>query len=426
MQTAPSPHRPAALGFIFATLLADSIALGIVIPVVPTLIAEFGGGSDADGARTFGIFVGVGALVQFFAAPLLGVLSDRFGRRPVLLVSLVGLALDYVVLALAPTLAWLFVGRVLSAITSATWAVGFAYIADIAKPEQRAQAFGRAAAGFGLGFIIGPALGGVLGEYGARLPFWVAAALTIANAAFGWLVLPESLAAERRARFSLRRANPVGALAFLRRERSLVGLAFARFLRGIAHDVQPVIFVLYTTHRYGLSKTEVGLVLFAIGILGTAVSALLVQPMVRLYGERGTLLFGLACGGIAFLGFGFAPSALWFCAFIPLEALWWLDGAAMQALLTRRVSASAQGELQGALSAVQSVASLIAPPLFAFIYAFSIEPVRSVQVPGSAFYLAGVLMLASMLAVWLATRGPVPPRASDSLRAEPLEEAPAR
>ncbi len=404
--------RPAALGFIFATLLADSIALGIVIPVVPTLVAEFGGGSDADGARTFGLFVGVGALVQFFSAPLLGVLSDRYGRRPVLLLSLVGLALDYVVMALAPTLAWLFVGRVLSAITSATWAVGFAYIADTAKPEQRAQAFGRAAAGFGLGFIIGPALGGVLGEYGARLPFWVAAVLTLANALYGFLVLPESLAPGRRAAFSLRRANPIGALDFLRREPGLIGLAFARFLRGVAHDVQPVIFVLYTTHRYAWTKSEVGLVLFAIGLLGTAVSALLVQPIVRSIGERNTLLLGLACGGIAFLGFGFAPSPLWFYAFIPFEALWWVDGAAMQALLTRRVSASAQGELQGALSAVQSIASLIAPPLFAFTYAFFIEPERADPIPGSAFYLAGVLMLAGMVAAWLATRGPAEPTAT--------------
>jgi DHA1 family tetracycline resistance protein-like MFS transporter len=363
--------------------------------------------------------------VQFFSAPVLGVLSDRYGRRPVLLLSLVSLALDYVVLALAPTLAWLFVGRVLSAITSATWAVGFAYIADVAKPEQRAQAFGRAAAGFGLGFIIGPALGGVLGEYGARLPFWVAAGLTLANALYGFLVLPESLAPERRSPFSLRRANPIGALAFLRREPALIGLAFARFLRGIAHDVQPVIFVLYTTYRYGFSKTEVGFVLFAIGILGTAVSALLVQPLVRAIGERGTLLLGLTCGGIAFLGFGFAPSAWWFCAFIPFEALWWVDGAAMQALLTRRVSASAQGELQGALAAVQSIAGLIAPPLFAFTYAFFIEPARAQPIPGAAWYLAGALMLAGMVAAWLATRGPAPPPPA-SLRVEALEEARAR
>ena len=350
--------------------------------------------------------------MQFFSAPVLGVLSDRFGRRPVLLFSLVGLALDYVVMALAPTLAWLFVGRVLSAITSATWAVGFAYIADVAKPEQRAQAFGRAAAAFGLGFIIGPALGGMLGEYGPRLPFWVASGLTIANALYGFLVLPESLAPERRSAFSLRRANPIGALDFLRREPALIGLAFARFLRGVAHDVQPVIFVLYTTYRYGWTKTEVGLALFAIGILGTAVSALLVQPIVRAIGERGTLLFGLACGGLAFLGFGFAPSALWFCAFIPLEALWWLDGAAMQALLTRRVSPSAQGELQGALSAVQSIASLIAPPLFAFTYAFFIEPGRADPIPGAAWYLAGALMLSGMVVAWLATRGPAEPAAA--------------
>jgi DHA1 family tetracycline resistance protein-like MFS transporter len=395
-----------------ATLLADSVALGIVIPVLPTLVAQLGGGSDADAARTFGLFVGIGAVVQFFAAPILGVLSDRFGRRPVLLISLVGLSVDYVVMALAPTLAWLFIGRVLSAVTSATWSTAFAYVADVAAPEERAKAFGRAAAGFGLGFIVGPALGGTLGSLAPRLPFWVAAALTLANALYGWLVLPESLPAGRRAPFSLRRANPVGALAFLRRERSLVGLAFARFLRGIAHDVQPVILVLYTTHRYAWTSAEVGILLFVVGLAGTAVSAGLVQPIVGALGERGTLLLGLASGGVAFLGFGFAPTPLWIYAFVPFEALWWVDGAAMQALLTRRVSPSSQGELQGALSAVQSVASLIAPPLFSLTYAHFIEPGRAVPVPGSAFYLAGALMLAGMLTAWRATRGPVAPAAS--------------
>lgn len=398
--------RSAALGFIFATLLIDSIALGVIIPVAPRLVAELGGGSDADGARTFGWFVTVGALVQFFAAPILGVLSDRVGRRPVLLVSLVGLALDYVALALAPTLGWLFVGRVVSAITAATWATAFAYIADVAAPEERAKAFGRAASGFGLGFVLGPALGGWLGDIAPRLPFWVAAGLTLANFAFGWFVLPESLPKRRRAAFSLARANPVGALRMLRRERSLVGLTAARFLRGIAHDVQPVIFVLYTVHRYGWTGREVGTLLFVIGIAGTAVSAGLVQPIVRVLGERGTLLLGLTSGAIAFAGFGFAPSPAWLYAFVPFEALWWVDGAAMQALLTRRVPESAQGELQGALAAVQSISSLIAPPLFALTYAHFIEPGRALQVPGSAFYLAGGLMFASMLTAWRVTRGP--------------------
>jgi len=401
-----APPRRAALAFVFATLLVDSIALGIVIPVAPRLVAELGGGGDADGARTYGWFITVGALVQFFAAPLLGVLSDRVGRRPVLLVSLLGLAVDYVALALAPTLGWLFAGRVVSAITAATWAAAFAYIADVAPPEARAKAFGRAASGFGLGFVLGPALGGWLGDVAPRLPFWVAAALTLANAGFGWLALPESLPRERRSTFSLARANPLGALALLRRQRPLVGLACSRFLRGIAHDVQPVVFVLYATHRYGWTGREVGALLFVIGLAGTAVSAGLVAPLVARLGERGTLLLGLASGAIAFAGFGFAPTPLWLYAFVPFEALWWVDGAAMQALLTRRVDASAQGELQGALSALQSVASLIAPPLFALTYAHFIEPGRAAPVPGAAFYLAGALMFASCALAWAVTRSP--------------------
>lgn len=398
--------RGAALGFIFATLLVDSIALGIVIPVAPRLVAELGGGSAADGARTFGWFVTIGAVVQFFAAPVLGVLSDRLGRRPVLLVSLLGLGADYVVLALAPTLGWLFVGRVISAVTAATWAAAFAYIADVAPPEERAKAFGRAASGFGLGFVLGPALGGMLGDVAPRLPFWVAAGLTLANALFGWLVLPESLAIESRSPFSLARANPIGALRLLRLERSLVGLTGSRFLRGIAHDVQPVIFVLYAMNRFGWTGHEVGLLLFVVGLAGTTVSAGLVQPIVRALGERGTLLLGLTSGAIAFVGFGYAPSPRWMYAFVPFEALWWVDGAAMQALLTRRVDESAQGELQGALAAVQSISSLIAPPLFALTYAHFIEPGRAVPIPGAAFYLAGALMFASMLLAWQVTREP--------------------
>lgn len=398
-----SPQR--ALFFIFAALLLDSIALGIVIPVAPRLVAELGGGDDAAGARTYGWFVEVGALVQFFAAPFLGVLSDRFGRRPILLASLAGLALDYVVLALAPSLGWLFAGRIVSAVTSATWVTAFAYIADVAAPEVRAVAFGRAASGFGLGFVLGPALGGWLGDVSPRLPFWVAAAVTLANAGFGLLALPESLPRERRVGFSLARANPIGALRLLRRARGLLGLAGSRFLRGVAHDVQPVVLVLYAVHRYGWTGREVGTLLFAIGLAGTAVSAGLVRPVVRQLGERGTLLLGLASGAVAFTGFGFAPSPLWLYAFVPFEALWWVDGAAMQALLTRRVDASSQGELQGALAAVQSLAGLVAPPLFAFTFAYWIEPARAVQVPGAAFYLAGALMFASCALAWRVTQG---------------------
>jgi len=400
------PRSRAALGFIFATLLLDSIAFGMVIPVVPRLVAELGGGTDADGARTYGLFVTVGALVQFFSAPILGVLSDRFGRRPVLLVSLLGLALDYVVLALAPTLGWLFVGRVISAVTASTWATAFAYLADVTPPSERAKAFGRAASGFGLGFVLGPALGGVLGDVSPRLPFWIAAGLTLVTAAFGWLVLPESLVPEKRSPFSLARANPIGALRLLARKRELIGLATARFLRGVAHDVQPVVFVLYTSHRYGWTSKEVGILMFVLGMTGTAVSAGLVQPLVRALGDRGALVLALTSGAIAFTGFGFAPSPAWLYAFVPFQALWWVDGAVMQSLLTRRVDESAQGELQGALSAVQSVASLLAPPLFALTFAHFIEPSRDVQAPGAAFYLAGALMLASAFTAWHVTRGP--------------------
>jgi multidrug resistance protein len=266
-----STHRKAALAFIFVTVILDVLALGIVIPVLPRLIEQFEGGNTARAAEVVGLFATVWAAMQFFSAPVLGALSDRFGRRPVILLSCLGLGLDYLLMAVAPTLAWLFVGRVLSGVFAAGYATASAYIADVTPPDKRAAAFGIVGAAWGFGFVAGPAMGGILGDVDPRLPFWIAAALTLANAAYGLIVLPESLPRERRVAFAWKRANPLGALKLLRAHRELLGLASVSFLYWLAHQVLSGVFVLYVGYRYGWSTQTIGLTLAGVGICNVIV-----------------------------------------------------------------------------------------------------------------------------------------------------------
>src|SRR5262245_65236885 len=264
------------------------------------------GGDTARAAEIFGLFGTVWALMQFIFSPLLGALSDRFGRRPVILLSCLGLGLDYILMALAPTLWWLFVGRVISGITAASFATAGAYIADVTPPEKRAASFGMIGAAWGLGFIMGPALGGLLGVVNPRLPFWVAAGLTLLNALYGLFVLPESLAPENRKGFSLRRANPVGSLVLLRSHPELLGLSSVNFTYMLAHQVLPSVFVLYTSFRYGWSERATGLSLAFIGVFNIIVQAGLVKRIVARFGERRALLAGLLCGGAGSAIYGLA------------------------------------------------------------------------------------------------------------------------
>src|SRR5438094_7457884 len=253
------PVRSGAAAFIFVTILLDMLALGLIIPVLPKLVESFVDNNTATAARIFGLFGTAWALMQFLFSPILGALSDRFGRRPVVLLSNFGLALDYVLMALAPSLSWLFVGRLISGITSASISTAFAYIADITAPEQRAAVFGKIGVAFGAGFILGPALGGLLGDIDPRLPFWLAAALSFANALYGVLILPESLPKERRSPWRWKSANPVGVLRLLASDRVLAGLSLANFFAQLAHVVLPSVFVLYATYRYGWAAQTVGL-----------------------------------------------------------------------------------------------------------------------------------------------------------------------
>ena len=397
-----SSGRGAAVAFIFITILLDMLALGLIMPILPTLVESFVDNDTARAARIFGVFGTAWALMQFLFSPILGSLSDRFGRRPVVLLSNFGLGLDYVLMALAPSLIWLFIGRVISGITSASISTAFAYIADITPAERRAAVFGKVGAAFGAGFIVGPAVGGLLGDVDPRLPFWVAAGLSFANTMYGLLILPESLARDRRSPFRWRSANPIGALRLLRADRILAGLSISNFFAQLAHAVLPSIFVLYATYRYGWDSKTVGVTLAMVGICAMVVQGAGIGPIVRIFGERRALLLALACGAAGFFIFAIAPTGPLSWLGIPVMSLWGVSGAAIQSLMTKRVDADRQGQLQGATSSVQSVSQLLGPFVFTLTFAYFIGPQAPVHLPGAPFLLASVLVLLA-LAVAAAT-----------------------
>ena len=397
-------RRGAAMSFIFVTVALDMLALGVIIPVWPTLVKSFTGANDSAAALAIGVMSVLFAATQFFAAPVLGVLSDRFGRRRVILLSNLGTALDYVIMALAPTIAWLYFGRALSGVMSASIPTAYAYIADTTPPEKRAGAYGLISAAFGLGFVVGPALGGWLGGFDPRLPFWVAAALGAANFLYGLVVLPESLPAEkRRVRFEWQRANPLGSLRLLRSHRELFGIATVAFIGYIAHEVYPTVYVLYGQHRYGWNTATLGVGLAIVGISSVVVSVLLSQRAVDALGARNALLSGLFFGGLGFWMFG-SPSTLLFWIAIPINALWGIAGSAEQVFMTARVRADEQGELQGALGALRSVAMIGAPMIFAGIFAYFVRGgPGDIELPAAPWYLAAVLLFASIPVAWIVT-----------------------
>jgi DHA1 family tetracycline resistance protein-like MFS transporter len=392
-----SQVRGAAVAFIFVTILLDTLALGVVIPVLPKLIESFVNNDTANAARIFGLFGTAWALMQFFFSPILGGLSDRFGRRPVVLLSNFGLALDYVLMALAPSLTWLFVGRVISGITSASISTAFAYITDVTPAEKRAAVFGKIGAAFGAGFILGPALGGLLGGMDPRLPFWVAAGLSFANTFYGLLILPESLPRNRRSPFRWKSANPLGSLHLLRSNGVLAGLSVVNFFAQLAHVVLPSTFVLYATYRYGWDAQTVGLTLAMVGICAMAVQGLGIGPIVKRLGERRALLLGLGCGAVGFLIFAVAPTGPLSWLGIPVMALWGVAGAAIQALMTQLVRPDQQGQLQGATSSVQSASQLVGPFLFTLTFAYFIGPLAPLKLPGAPFFLASALLLLALV-----------------------------
>ncbi|MGA7073204.1 TCR/Tet family MFS transporter [Bradyrhizobium sp.] len=394
---AAAPARGAAVAFIFVTILLDMLALGLIMPILPKLVESFVDNDTARAARIFGAFGTAWALMQFFFSPILGSLSDRFGRRPVVLLSNFGLGLDYVLMAVAPSLIWLFVGRVISGITSASVSTAFAYIADITPAEKRAAVFGKVGAAFGAGFIIGPAIGGLLGDADPRLPFWVAAGLSFANTIYGLLILPESLPRDRRAPFRWKSANPIGALNLLRSKRILAGLSLVNFFTQLAHAVLPSTFVLYATYRYGWDSKTVGVTLAMVGICAMLVQGAGIGPIIRFFGERLALVLGLVCGAAGFLIFAVAPTGPLSWLGIPVMSLWGVSGAAIQSLMTKEVAADQQGQLQGASSSVQSVSQLLGPFLFTLTFAYFIGAQAPMQLPGAPFFLASALVVLAVV-----------------------------
>lgn len=398
-QAAPAPRgRQAAFGFIFALSVINAISFGIMIPVVPKLIKEFAGGDTADAALWNMTFMVIWGLMQFVIGPILGMLSDRYGRRPVLLLSLLGLGIDFVVMALAPNLWWLLVGRILNGMTASSFATANAYVADVTPPQDRAKVFGWMGSAFSFGFLIGPVIGGPLGDIDLQLPFWVAAGLTFLNLAYGLFVLPESLPAERRAKsFAWAKANPVGSLKLLRSHHELFGLALVLFIFQFAHMVLPSIFVLYTDYRYHWSGTAFAIAFAGTGALGIVVSIFLVGPVVKRIGERGAVLVGCLFGALGFAIYGAAPNTAWYIVGMPVFALMGFLMPGLMGLMSRRVAPHEQGQLQGANQSIQGIASILGPLAFNGVFAWSVDHEAQVHQPGLAVWMASALLFLALL-----------------------------
>ena len=393
MPSSPFAGHKAAIAFILVSAVLDIIAMGIVIPVLPKLIEEFAG-SNARAGVINGAFVALWAGMQFLASPIIGSISDRYGRRPVLLLSTAGLAIDYVLMAVAPNLWWLALGRILAGITSASFTTIYAYMADITAPEHRARAYGLIGAAFSGGFVAGPLLGGLMGEISPRAPFWLAGALSALAFLYGWLVLPESLPADRRMAFSWARANPFGALRLLMRERELTVLASVNFLVHFAHHVFSAVFVLYAGARYGWSLWEVGILLSFVGLLDATVQGWLVPRVTRHMGDRRTMVVGLAGGAVGIACMGLAPQGWLFVLAMFPNALWGLAMPTIQALMTRLVSEREQGQLQGANMSAASIAGVASPLFFGAVYALSVGERAVIPFIGTAFLIAAAVLMA--------------------------------
>jgi DHA1 family tetracycline resistance protein-like MFS transporter len=400
-----SGARRAAVAFVLITVYLDVLALGITVPILPKLVESMLGGDTARAAILFGLFTSAWALMQFLFQPVMGALSDRFGRRPVILLSNIGLGLDYILMALAPTVAWLFVGRVISGIAASSFSAATAYIADVTPPDKRSQAFGLIGVAFGFGFVLGPALGGLLGIVDPRLPLWVAAGLSLANALYGFFILPESLAREKRGSFRWGRANPIGALRLLGSHPQLLGLSGSMFLYHMSHNVFPAIFVLHAGYRFGWGEGMVGLGLAGFAVCSAIVQGLLIKPVVGRFGERRMLLFGMVAGIAGFLMLGLAETSIVFWLGMPVMALWSFIGPATQGIMTRHVDASEQGQLQGANGSLGAIAGLIAPIIFAQLFARAISA-GGTALAGAPYLLAGAFLAAAGAIAWWTTRPP--------------------
>jgi len=398
-------RRRAALIFIFVTVLIDILSFGIIIPVLPHLVEQLAGGGIAKAAMWVGVFGTLFAAIQFACAPIQGALSDRFGRRPVILLSNLGIGVDFLFMALVNTLPLLLIGRCISGMTAASFTTANAYIADVTPAEKRAGAFGMLGAAFGIGFVIGPALGGFLGAIDLRLPFWASAALALANFCYGYFILPESLPPEQRSpKFDWSHANPLGSLVLLKRYRQVFGLAAVVLLVNLAHYVLQSVFVLYADYRYNWGPQAVGYTLALVGVCNAFTQAWLVGKLVPRIGERRVLLAGLVFGAAGFATMALASVPSVFLVGVPLLALWGMAGPATQALMTRQVDPREQGRLQGAVSSLASLAGIFGPAIFTQIFALFISDHAPVHLPGAPFLLSSALLVAALVLAWNVTR----------------------
>ncbi len=394
---AQSVQRKPAVGFIFITLVLLILGVGIIVPVLPGLVTEFRGGSVSEGSWDYGLIIGVFAATQFVAAPILGSLSDRYGRRRVLLIALAGSAIDYVVMGFAPTLTWLFIARIISGATAGSLATCNAYIADVTPPEKRAQAFGLLGAAFGLGFVIGPAIGGLAGSVSLRLPFFIAAGCVAINWVYGAFVLPESLPVQHRRNFSWKRANPIGAFRILQQVPGLLRLAIVYFLSMFGGIILQNIWVLYTGYRYHWTTAQVGLSLTVVGILSAIVQGRLVRPIIAWLGEKRALFTGLTLNVAAYILYGSAPRGWMIYCILLIGSLGGIAGPALQSFITRHVAANEQGAVQGSLSGLTSLGTIFAPLLGSWSFAYFVSPTSRWQIPGIAFYEAAAIALIGLL-----------------------------
>ena len=406
-----SKHRTPALGFIMITLTLDILGIGLIVPILPGLVKHFTGGDAGEAARAVGWLGALYALMQFLFAPFLGCLSDKVGRRPVLLVSQFAMALDYFFLALAPGLWWFAVGRVLTGITGANFAAATAYIADVSPPEKRAANFGLVGMAFGIGFIIGPLLGGMLGQYGLRVPFYAAGALTLANWLYGCFILPESLKPENRRAIDWGRANPAGSLLHLWRHPKLFGLALCALFTFTAHSVYPSIWVLYTEYRYGWDARWNSWSLAMVGIFAAFVQGFLTGKVTARIGEWHTALLGLGIAAVAYTAYGLATAGWKIFVIIAFGSLGGLAGPALQSLISNSVGPDEQGTIQGAVTSLESVAGVAGPLLATSVFSYFISADRAHPLPGAPFFAASLLGILGLLAAALVRPRPpaVPP-----------------
>ncbi|MCP5560447.1 MAG: TCR/Tet family MFS transporter [Verrucomicrobiaceae bacterium] len=392
--------RKPAVVFIFITLFLDILGVGLIVPILPKLIEEFKGGDVEKAAQMVGLMAALYSGMQFLCAPFLGSLSDQVGRRKVILLSVFGSGIDYLLLAFAPSLGWFFIGRMISGITGANYSAATAYIADVTPKEKRAQAFGLVGAAFGLGFIAGPAIGGLLGHYGLRVPFFAAAGLTLVNWLYGLLVLPESLAPENRRQFSWSRSNPFGALLALKRYPMVLELAGVWFLLSFAHQVYPSTWVLYMDHRFGWGVRETGLSLALVGVTSAIVSGGLTRLIIPRIGERRAVLWGIGIGVVEYACFGSATAGWMIYTIIVFGAVAGIANPAAQGIVSQSVAADEQGVVQGTLNSLASVAGILGPPTAATLFGYFISDHAPVHLPGAAFYLSACVdTVALVLAV---------------------------